>query len=148
MVLSAVKVKSRLCALLFLSLPLARISIDNCFISPNAHSVLLLGGWWYAVREGENMLGAAKEIFEIMPVSAKSAKRASAVTDLESVKLIGRELLGRSAKAPKPFMDFLTGGSGSSPYEEYEKWDRALYASYGERRFVKMEINDLYKKGD
>lgn len=124
------------------------ISIDNCFISPNAHSVLLLGGWWYAVREGENMLGAAKEIFEIMPVSAKSTKRASAVTDLESVKLIGRKLVGSSAKAPKPFMNFLTGGSGSSSYEEYEKWDKALYASYGERRFVKMEINDLYRKED
>ena len=112
------------------------IHMDNCFVSPEDHSVLLTGGWWYATEAGEKMIGTAKDIFAIMSVSAKESKRSSAVTDLESVKLLGRQ--------PKPFIGFLTGGSGRSAYDEFVKWDRALDSSYGKRKFIHMEIQNIY----
>lgn len=147
---------SRLCSLTcyleFSGLVHNGININNCFISPQNHLILLLGGWWYAAREDAKMLGTTKDIFAIMSVSAKESKKSSVVTDLESVKLLGRELLGEAncrklsldRSIPKPFVDFLTGGSGRSAYDEFVKWDKALDASYGKRRFIRMEVTNLY----
>ena len=92
-----------------------------------------------------------------MSVSAKESKKSSTVTDLESVKLLGRQLLGEinnrklslDRSVPKPFIAFLTGGSGRNAYEEFAKWDKALENSYGKRKFIQMKIKNLYKrKGD
>ncbi len=133
------------------------IHLNNCFISPESHAVFLPGGWWYAAEEGEAMIGTTKDIFSIMPVGAKSTGKSSPVTDLEAVKLLGRQLLGETncrklsldASVPKPFVDFLTGGSGSQSFEEFAKWDRALMDSYGRRKFIPMEIQNIYdRKGE
>lgn len=140
------------CYLEFSGLVHNGIHINNCFVSPRNHTILLLGGWWYTTREGEKMLGTTKDIFSVMPVSAKESKKSSAVTDLESVKLLGRQLLGEPScrklssdcSIPKPFAVFLTGGSGGSAYDEFVKWDKALDASYGKRKFIQMEVKDLY----
>lgn len=142
------------CYLKFSGLVHNGININNCFIAPRNHSILLLGGWWYATREDEDMIGTTKDIFSIMSVAAKSLKKSSSVTDLESVKLLGRQLLGETdcrklsldGSIPKPFVDFLTGGSGNDSFEEFAKWDRALLASYGKRKFIKMEIKNLYER--
>jgi len=130
------------------------INMNNCFVSPRNHSILLLGGWWYTTREDEKMLGTTKDIFSVMSASSKESKKSSTVTDLESVKLLGRQLLGEAnsrklslnRSMPKPFVDFLTGGSGKSAYDEFVKWDKALDASYGRRKFIRMEIKNIYKK--
>ena len=133
------------------------ININNCFISPRHHSILLLGGWWYATGEGDAMIGTTKDIFFIMSVTAKGSKKSSALTDLESVKLLGRQLLGETncrklaldSSIPKPFINFLIGGSSDNSYEEFSKWDKALEDSYGKRRFINMEIKNVYeRKGD
>lgn len=130
------------------------ININNCFISPQYHSILLLGGWWYTTKDGDSMIGTTKDIFSIMSVTAKSSRKSSTLTDLESVKLLGRQLLGETncrkltldSSIPKPFINFLIGGSSNNSYEEFSKWDKALEDSYGKRRFIKMEINNLYEK--
>ncbi len=130
------------------------ISINNCFVSPKYHSILLLGGWWYATKENEMMIGTTKDIFDIMPVLTKSNRESSSLTDLESVKLLARQLLGESncrklalnTKIPKPFINYLICGSGSDSYDEFAKWDKALTESYGERKFLTMEIKNLYER--
>lgn len=124
------------------------ICLDTCFISPERHAVLLLGGWWYATKADERMLGTTREIYSVMPVRAKSTKRSSPVTDIESVKLLGRQLLGggdcrrlaSDPSVPGPFKDFLTDGSGSDAYGMFVRWDRALAVSYGKRKFIRMEF--------
>lgn len=129
------------------------ININNCFVSPEHHSILLLGGWWYATKEDERMIGTTKDIFSIMSVSAKGAKKSSTITDLESVKLLGRQLLGETncrklsldTSIPKPFINYLISGSSNNSYEEFSKWDKALEESYGKRRFIKMEIDNIYQ---
>lgn len=100
------------------------------------------------------MIGTTKDIFSIMSVPSKSSKKASSLTDLESVKLLGRQLLGNTncrmlsldSSIPKPFVNFLIGGSGNNSYEEYTKWDKALDDSYGKRKFMNMEITNLYER--
>lgn len=145
------------CYLNFSGLVHNGININNCFISPKNHSIILIGGWWYTTKEGENMIGTTKDIFSIMSVSSKGSKRSSPLTDLESVKLLGRQLLGETncrklsldSSLPKPFINYLIGGSCSNSYEEFAKWDKALEDSYGRRKFINMEIKNLYeRKGD
>lgn len=145
------------CYLKFSGLVHNGININNCFVSPKYHSILLLGGWWYTTKENGNMVGTTKDIFSIMSVSAKGSKKSSSLTDLESVKLLGRQLLGETncrklsldSSIPKPFVNFLIGGSGNNSYEEFTKWDKALTNSYGKRKFINMEIKNLYeRKGD
>ena len=145
------------CYLKFSGLVHNGININNCFISPKDHSILLIGGWWYTTKEEERMIGTTKDIFSIMSVSSKGSKKSSSLTDLESVKLLGRQLLGETncrklsldRSIPKPFINFLVGGSGNDSFEEFAKWDKALEASYGKRKFINMEIKNLYeRKGD
>lgn len=129
------------------------ININNCFVSPEHHSILLLGGWWYTTKENEKMIGTTKDIFSVMSVTAKGNKKSSYLTDLESVKLLGRQLLGETncrklsldSTIPKAFINFLVSGSGDDAYKEYAKWDKALTDSYGARKFIKMEVNNPYK---
>ena len=145
------------CYLQFSGLVHNGININSCFVSPKDHSILLMGGWWYTTKEEESMIGTTKDIYSIMSVSSKGSKKSSSLTDLESVKLLGRQLLGETNcrklsldnSVPKPFINFLTGGSGNNLYEEFTKWDKALEDSYGERKFINMEIKNLYeRKGD
>lgn len=130
------------------------ISVENCLISPERHSIRLAGGWWYAVTTGMKMLGTTKEIFNIMPAAAKTNKTADSATDLESIRLLLRRLLGEEncrrlsldTSIPKPFLDFVTAGSGDNAFEEMEKWDAALKKSYGKRKFIKLVVdkNQIY----
>ena len=96
-------------------------------------------------QDGNKMLGVPKAIYDIMPVKAKSNKTSSKRTDLEAAKLIGRQITDKSS-APKPMLDFLSSGT-STAIGEFEKWNKALDASYGKRQFVEMKIGkmDIYK---
>lgn len=122
------------------------LTIQNCFISPQYHTILPLGGWWYARKDGEKLLGVPRAVYEVMPVKAKGDRVASGRTDLESAKLIGRQIADKS-KTPKQVLDFLSSGT-STAIGEFQKWSKALDEAYGERRFVEMNVSraDIYKK--
>lgn len=121
------------------------LTLQNCFISPAFHTLLPLGGWWYARKEGEKMIGVPRVIYDVMPLKAKGEKISSWRTDLEAAKLIGRQITDKST-APKQMLDFLSSGT-SNAIEEFGKWNKALDASYGKRQFVEMKIGkmDIYK---
>lgn len=128
------------------------IDLDTCYISPKYHSIMIYGGWQYAQKIGEKMIGTKKEIYEIMPVSNKNKKISNISTDIESVKLIGRKLLGSrsgsklSDEIPEPFRNWLNDISSNSAFEEFKIWSDVLIKSYGRRRFVAMEVdkNKIY----
>lgn len=121
------------------------IKAGNCYICPATHDLLLAGGWWYTVMAGQKMLGTSKDIYEVMPVMVKDSKIAAYDVDLESVKLIGRNMTAESILPPR-LAEWLQSGSGKDPFEEFKKWYQALDKSYGERRFVELKLNsgDLY----
>lgn len=122
------------------------LTLQNCFICPSKHSILPLGGWWYAQRIGEKMLGVPSAVYDIMPIKAKSEKLSDIITDLESAKLIGRQLSDISS-LPKPFQSFLNSGSAHDAIEEFNRWNTTLDKSYGERKFVNMQVTktDIYE---
>lgn len=132
------------------------ISLDTYFISPKLHSGSLLGGWWYSVPLGDKMLGVTEKTYSIMPPQVKSKKNGDILTDLESIRLIGRELLGdrngtrllESSDVPDPMVSWLRSVASGKASEEYSKWSDILYQSFGKRKFVKMEFDEdkLYLK--
>lgn len=115
------------------------ISLDNCFINPEFHALTLVGGWWYSVGIGEPMLGTKKEIYNLMTPLLKTEKRGSSLTDIESVKYLGRYLI-KNQPVPDSFEAWLNGGSTLSPFEEFQRWDDSLTESYGSHQFIPMEL--------
>lgn len=123
------------------------INIDNCFVSTDFHSILLLGGWWYTTDEDAAMIGTSKDIYNIMPPLVKANKISKSITDIESIKAFGRQYI--STSAPQTFKNFLSSGTKENSIEESKKWDKALIDSYGKRKFIKIITNKnlVYKKG-
>jgi hypothetical protein len=128
------------------------ITLDNYYISPTFHSGVLIGGWWYSVPLNNKMLGMSKEIYNIIPPKTKEFKTGNITTDLESIRLIGRKLLGNDFKfnpdIPKAFIEWLMIGSSNTALEEYQKWNKTLTNAYGKRTFVKLSLSAemLYNK--
>lgn len=122
------------------------LTIQNCFITPSKHAVLPLGGWWYTQKLGAKMIGVPRVIYDVMPLKAKSEKKSDAMTDLESAKLIGRQISDLSS-LPEAFRQFLNTGSAHDAAEEFSRWNKTLDKSYGERKFVNMQVtkSDIYK---
>ena len=130
------------------------LTVDNYFISPQYHSGVLLGGWWYTVGVGEKLTGAPKDVFNIITPKVKTDKKGHVSTDLDSIRQIGRELIGdklgsrllTNTTLPKPIIDWLMGGSVNKPIDEYTRWGETLDRGYGKRTFVEMKISssDLY----
>lgn len=134
------------------------ICLENCFVSPHYHTILLYGGWWYSTEVGSKMTGTTKGIYDVMPVTAKTSKTSSFITDLESIKLLGRQLFGNEncrklaedTQVPKPIADFLISGSSDDALKELKTWDSVLESAYGERKFIKLEVtpDEMYERRD
>lgn len=138
------------CYLQFSGLVHNGIDINSVFISPKKHAAAILGGWWYAVPKGSKMIGTTTDIYNVMPVTAKNSKTACISTDLEAIKLLGRTILGESqprklaldASIPKPLIQFMNDGAGTSAFDEFGKYSGALDKAYGPRVFIQMDIDD------
>ena len=135
---------SRLCGLAcflsYNSLAHNGISMSNLFVSPKYHSILLLGGWWYAVSTEEKMLGTTKDVFETMPYTVKTDKLGSCVTDLESIKAIGRKM-GQKTVFPHKMNAWVESGSSHDAIKEFQRWDESLNRAFGARKFVNFDVD-------
>lgn len=131
------------------------LGVDAGFISPPQHRSALLGGWWYAVRQGERMRAAPAVTLQYAPGEVITRKCGDIRTDLELVRVVGRALLGdvsgarlaRDKAAPPAMLDWLCLPASGAPLQEYQTWQgQVLKASFGERRFVRLDVsvNDLY----
>lgn len=131
------------------------ISLDTFFVSTVHHTGLLLGGWWYAVPEGQRLLAAPARTNALMSSSQRRSKTSERVLDLDSIRLLGREMLGdaegiklrKNKKLPKELVGWLCSVSTGDALKDYDQWDKVLKASFGPRRFHKLEITsrDVYK---
>lgn len=125
------------------------LTAETYFISPEHHSGALLGGWWYAVPFKDKMLGVPSVVYSIMPPKVKADKKGDFNTDLESIRALGREMLGdrngtrlKDMKvAPDSVVEWLRGASSSKAVDDYASWDSALEKGFGKRKFVEMPIN-------
>lgn len=122
------------------------LTIENLYVDPAMHSIYVFGGWWYARPIGKRLIGVPKFVYDVMPVKEKGEKVSSTRTDIEAIKRTAKVLLGKET-APEPMMEFLDSGSGNNAIDEFCKWTTALEKSYGQRRFIRMDIaiDELYK---
>lgn len=124
------------------------IDIENIFVSPKSHSIVIFGGWWYTVNQNQKMIGTTQNIFNCMPIYSKSNKIAMEDIDLQSVKMVGRILTKNSNDIPTPFKKWLNGGSCKNSVIEFGKWDKTLEESYGKRKFINcyFDYSNFYIK--
>lgn len=137
------------CYLSYAKIAHNEISPDTVFISPQHHSAMLLGGWWYSMTAGKTLEKVSSRTFGVLPWKVRTNKRASRKTDQELIRLTGRELLGDLSAAPKPMVDYLKSVSSKSAVEEYSDWGKVLDKSFGARKFTVMDLtaDQLYKEG-
>jgi hypothetical protein len=130
------------------------IAADTIFISPKFHSSVLAGGWWYAAETGRHLNALPSLTHRLAPPAAIREKKADPSIDTTMVKVLGRYLLGdvsgmnlKAIGVPAPMIEFLRKPAGQRAYQEYAAWGAALKASFGDRRFVEMDIteSDIYK---
>lgn len=131
-------------------------TLENIFVSAEHHSCLLLGGWWYAQLQGDQLSVVPPQAAAVVPSKVKTEKKAAISLDLAMIKAIGRELLGdrtgmsfvHRTDVPKPMLDFLRAPISLSAAAEYSRWSgKILPESFGKRRFVPLEVkaSDIFK---
>src|SRR5215475_3091590 len=131
------------------------IAPETVFVTAKNHAAYLLGGWWYAAPAGSHITLLPETNYALMPRSMAASKRADIRLDLESIRAVGRTILGDAtglgligrSDLPKPMTSFLRLPSSGSAIEDYRAWSQALKDSFGPRRFMELPISfsDVYR---
>ena len=87
------------------------------------------------------MIGTSKDVYDLMSNVTKTNKLSSPVTDIESMRGIGRYIMNHTV-LPEPIQEWIEAGSSSNPMIEFEKWGKALDRAYGVRKFVPIEVDN------
>lgn len=132
------------------------ISPMSVFISPEFHSVALLGGWWYARKHGAKLLGIPGNLMNLFPKKIIESKLADTKCDRLLIKgtaiqclgdetMTGSKLLS-SKELPKPLVHWLRQASNKSAVDEYKEWVSILTEQLGPRKFIeyKLTVDDIY----
>jgi hypothetical protein len=130
------------------------ISLETVFVSAQHHAAYLLGGWWYAAAAGSRIELLPEATYAVMPRSMAVSKRTDIRLDLESIRAVGRTVLGDSTglglvgrrDVPKPMANFLRLPGSDSAIEDYRGWGQVLKDSFGRRRFTELPVSfgDIY----
>jgi hypothetical protein len=132
------------------------LSLDTIYVIPQMHSAHIIGGWWYSstinVRMQKKQSGRT---VAYAPRSVLTSKLSDIKTDLELVKLTGRELLGdesgskliTSTTVPKALVDWIRVATTGKAITDYKLWQDVLTQSFGPRRFTELKVksSDVYK---
>ncbi len=146
------------CYLEWLGIAHNAISADTFFVSPLRHSGMLLGGWWYAAPIGSELVALNDHALAVIPEDIVRAKRADGRADLESIKAVGRELLGDLSgvslllddSLPRVLAEWLNLPSSGSATQDYADWKyEVLESAFGQPSFVNWNLDSkaLYKEG-
>jgi hypothetical protein len=137
------------------------ISSETVFVSIEHHTALLLGGWWYAVTDGEPLIalpGHAHALWETsVPMAARKAKLADRRLDRELAREVGREAHGDAggtalsrdpAVIPTSIREWLLAPGHANAFEDLRSWARARDQGY-ERKFLKWPLTaaEVYPAG-
>ena len=123
------------------------IDIDHLLISPEHHALALTGGWWYAAQQNTPLHALPSRSVRLAPPDVTNASRAVVRLDQFLLRATALELLGSELEqAPAAMRDFLMLPPAASLYDDYQQWQRTLWDSFGERRFVPLAVNpdDIY----
>lgn len=131
------------------------INLDTYFISPEYHSGLLLGGWWYAASTGKELKRVSRKTFLSVGEKIKREKKiAGNYIDGTLVRSIGRELMGKYMSKKNftnltPMINWLLlpYNTADTARDDFRSWDKAMLETFGKRKFHKAGITvpDVYK---
>lgn len=147
-----------ICFMNFNNLTHNSITIDSYFFSLKSNRGALLGGWWYSTKAGDDLLEVPIEIQDIIPYEMMRNKKSNSKLDLESIRVLGRILLGdktgflliKDHNISKELRLWLREDAGSNPFNEYSDWSNVVKNIFKNRKFVKINVDndDLYRKLD
>lgn len=143
------------CYLKYANLMHAGLTVDSFLISPEQHTVHLVGGWWYARQLGEKLDALPGIAVEFAPEDVLDEQVADSKIDLELLHATARQLLGdvvgskllMDKNIPSTLVTWLRSLSKGDAYEEYKTWHtKTVIDSFGPRRFVdlKLSADDIY----
>jgi hypothetical protein len=123
------------------------ITADTVFVSPANHTIGLFGGWWYHSEYGKKPIALPGVSMPYMK------KKWQGEIDRAMVRDLGLEILGDRngtgleirKKVPAEILSFLLEPSIDSQ-RDLETWFRVVEKSWGQRRFLQLNINyrDVY----
>ncbi len=132
------------------------ITPSNYWVSPEHHSGVLLGGWWYARPANEKLIALPSETLSILPASIFTDKLAKTSYDRMLIKAVGLECVGdkthtgstllKDPTVPATVLNWLRSPSSVSALEDYFNWSKARDNGFGPRKFVELvvDVNKIY----
>jgi hypothetical protein len=123
-------------------------SSDSLYVNPRLHSVSLLGGWQYSTRIGEPLKALPRRSAELLPSDVLGEKLGNIRGDLESIRALGRELLGdpvgtclgRNPDVPSALVTWALQAGGPTAFHDFQGWSNVLRQAFGARRFVQLSV--------
>lgn len=106
------------------------ITLNSYFISLKKRKGALLGGWWYARPNESKILKLPTDINNMIEEGILKGERSSTRLDLESIRVLGRILLGDKEgrllaignDVPNNVKKWLSGHASDNPFLEYRMW--------------------------
>lgn len=128
-------------------------TLDNMFVDPVRHGVMIYGGWWYAAKIGDTVKNVPAELLNLYPQVLLKEKKAHRKVDHTIAKALGLQLLGdktssgstllRNPDVPKKLVQALQHFGPDKPLTVFEDWSRTVLDVYGKREFVVYDVNPL-----
>lgn len=127
------------------------LCVDHLWVSPEHHSILVLGGWQYAGPVGVAHPAMMRRCFPYLTPEVRKSSRTDVRSMLNLVRAVGRDLLGdisgislmtmHEAKCPGAMLEFFTDSPKATAIEDYTEWGRVLDRAFGPRKFLPMIID-------
>jgi len=123
------------------------ISPETVLISPETHTVRLMGGWGFATSAGSRPAALPGRTLALAPRLSVKGEVVDARIDLELIRRTLREALGDPTGgsllrggAPEPIGRWLVMPPEASAPADYAAWAKVLERVWGKRRFVRWDL--------
>jgi hypothetical protein len=123
------------------------ISPETVLISPETHTVRLMGGWGFSTSTGARPSALPGRTLALAPRLSVKGEVVDARLDLELIRRTLREALGDPSGAsllrggaPEPIGRWLVMPPSRSAREDYTDWLSVLERVWGKRRFVRWDL--------
>ena len=125
------------------------MTLDGIFICPEQHSITLTN-FFFTTKLNDEIKALPKDIFNLFTLKNKNS---SYTIDLDSIKYLGRFLLGDKSgitlkkSVNENMVNWLNSSSNKSPLETFKEWDNVIIKIFGKKHWVDMKIKktDIYK---
>ncbi len=124
------------CVLEFSSLVHPQINPDTVYINPYTHQASLYGNWWNAGKHNTRLPGEDKYL-QLSNNLIGLRETASFVLGYNE-----RQKIIPSSDIPQALADFIKSKPCLTAYDDFAFWDDMLMKAYGERKFIRMDVDD------